>query len=169
MTTMKRQGRRSVPDDSYYVVKIRPVESNVGSLLLRSAKMIFAQWKETFETNGPTIMYTYPGLVIFLFSSVDAPVDKECTCNGHWFGGDHQRICTELCSFFTLRLTSLTRCSLTEIPTRTKVIAYFHTKVYENGGGSFHKMTDNGMETRNDFMESAVENVNSGYHKFFFS
>lgn len=114
----EKDSDRLIDASLYYIVNITIDDESFDATQL-CKKLAYLQNHEY-----PLVSYVYKNDVFLLFSSTD---DKE-----HQFNGSHQMICSEYASISTLETKIKAKCTIVEMDTRTKVVIYFQTKIYEN-------------------------------------
>ena len=116
---------RKIASNMYYIVCIHLESDSEGPSLVK--KLI----REDFEEDGtPLAAYTYFNDVYLVFSSL------EDTAGEHYLGGSHHKICSYFASTISRSKDMDVVCSIVELDSRTKVIVYFQTKIYENAKNS---------------------------------
>jgi hypothetical protein len=114
---------RKIPADSYYVVKI-VLDGDVDRALVVTTVKELA--RKNFDTDGrPLVAYTYGVSCYLLFSSLEG--------TQHFLGGSHHAIISFYASYFAKATGHNARCSIVELDSRTRILIYFQSKIYENG------------------------------------
>lgn len=105
---------RKIPSEKYYVVHIKiEKDQDVTSIA-----------KTILKTENALAAYVYQNEIYLLFSSVEK--------KGHNLGGSHQKICSDYASKISIETTSPTMVKIVELESRTMIMIYFQTKVFEN-------------------------------------
>ena len=112
---------RKIPSNMYYIISVSLEEGKVCSSLI---KKLIRQNYGGDET--PLICYAYSNVVYLLFSSLENPESE------HYLGGSHQKLCSYFSSMISREKSTNVVCSIIELDSRTKILVYFQTKVYEN-------------------------------------
>jgi hypothetical protein len=112
---------RKIPSDSYYVVVLKAL--NLTTDLTDFTKMML---KKKYVDQEFTLVcaYVYLNECHILFSSVE---DRS-----HEFGGSQQAICSDYVSTCVMHTSDKIICNIVEFESRSKIIVYFQTKVFEN-------------------------------------
>lgn len=111
---------KKIASNMYYIVYVRLENEREGPSLVK--KLI----KTKFDNDEmPLVAYTYSNDVYFLFSSLEN--SKE-----HFMNGSHHKICSYYASTIARERDMNVSCSIIELDSRTKILIYFQTKVYEN-------------------------------------
>jgi hypothetical protein len=112
---------RKIASNMYYIVCIHLETNSDGPSLIK--KLI----RQDFEGDGaPLAAYTYFNDVYLVFSSLEESKGE------HYLGGSHQKICSYFASSIARLIDMNIVCSIVELDSRTKVLVYFQTKIYEN-------------------------------------
>lgn len=112
---------RKIASNMYYIVCIHLEINSDGSSLAK--KLI----RQDFEGDGaPLAVYTYFNDVYLVFSSLEESKGE------HYLSGSHQKICSYFASSIARTIDMNIICSIVELDSRTKVLVYFQTKIYEN-------------------------------------
>jgi hypothetical protein len=119
---------RRIPSDLYYVIVIE-VSSDCDVLA------VVKGWLKDRPFHSALVAYVYHHEIYLLFSSVE---DKE-----HYLKGSHQALCSEYASLATLEFEGKTNVKIVELESRTKVLIYFQTKVFENSKRSAQSLSKN--------------------------
>lgn len=115
---------RKIAPTLYYIVCVRLENATEGTALIK--KLI----RTEFGGDGmPLAAYTYSKDVYFLFSSLDNSGDSTLE---HFMGGSHHKICSYYASTISRDRDMNVWCSIIELDSRTKVLIYFQTKIYDN-------------------------------------
>jgi len=107
--------------DKYFIVRIESLDTTID-LTDFTKKDILAK---TLLHTSIICGYVYYNTAYILYSSVDVN-------NGHFLDGSHQHICSHYASNCAIKTQKQAKCSLIEFDTRTKILAYFQTKIFEN-------------------------------------
>ncbi len=123
---------KKIVPEMYYIISLRIGDSEDGVVKQAekckngSISLIKKLIKKSFGEDGtPLVAYSYGCTIYFLFSSLD--ISKQ-----HFMDGSHHKICSFYASTLSREYDISVTCSIVELDTRTKVIVYFQTKVYEN-------------------------------------
>jgi hypothetical protein len=105
-----------VDPNSYYVVKVIFEDSTVNTTDIA---------KKTVNATEPATLVTYSfgNELYILFSSIE--------CGSHFLNGSHHGLCSHYTSEFVIEKGCKVSCSVVEIESRSKVLVYFQTKVYD--------------------------------------
>lgn len=112
---------RKVPSEKYYVLVVSLDASTPKQTIEECATTLVA----VNSTVTPSITYIYGSTIYYLYSAVDEKRE-------HLLGGSHQRLCSEFSSVASLISSCLTTTHIVELETRSRVIAYFCLKSFEN-------------------------------------
>lgn len=117
---------RRIPTESYYVVKVTldgAISTVAPTTLVTTIKELI---RKNFDTDGrPLVAYTYGTSCYILFSSLEG--------TQHFLGGSHHAIISFYASYFAKATGHNVRCSIVELDSRTRILIYFQSKIYENG------------------------------------
>jgi len=135
---------RKIPFNMYYIVCISLENSAECPGLVK--KLI----RQNFEGDGyPLAGYTYSNDVYLIFSSLESPE------NEHYLSGSHQKLCSYFSSTISRTKNMDVTCSIVELDSRTKVLVYFQTKIYENAkktiSGLLNNLSHKELETLSMF------------------
>lgn len=115
----------------YYVVRVG-LKVDTSEKIRNVAKIMA---KTVAGDDGkPLVVYTCDTEIYMLFSSLE----KNET---HHLKGSHHALCSFYSSMLSREHQCDVLCSIIEMDSRTKVIVYFQTKIYENAKRSLLKMT----------------------------
>jgi len=120
MLLCEHNSDHKVKPENYYVVRIELLDDS-GDLTEFAKKDIIAK-----HTMGEAIMcaYVYYNTAYILYSSTDT--------KPHYLSGSHHELCSHYASNSTMFTGYRSRCSIIEFESRTKILVYFQTKVFEN-------------------------------------
>lgn len=123
---------RKIERNMYYIVCIRLENKTSGPLLIK--KLI----RQNFDGDSlPLVGYVYSDYIYLLFSSLE-------DANGeHFNNGSHHKICSYFSSTISRSQDMNVECSIVELDSRTKVLVYFQTKIYENAKESIFSLLGN--------------------------
>ena len=121
-----------IASNLYYVVRI----VSTGDLTVDLAKTVAKSLAKTVagEDGKPLAVYSCDREIYLLFSSLEKNVS-------HNLKGSHHGICSFYASKMSRELDTDISCSIIELDSRTKVIVYFQTKIYENVKRKLLKMS----------------------------
>ncbi len=110
-----------VDPQKYYIVRIYALDTTIN-LIDFAKKDLHAKY-----IMGVNIVcaYVYRNIVYLLFSSVEPPAD-------HYLQGSHHQLCSHYASNTTKVMGSPVVCNIIEFDSRTKILVYFQTKVFQN-------------------------------------
>jgi hypothetical protein len=120
MVSCEHDSDHKVKSENYYIVRLELLDDTLD-LSEFAKKDIMAK-----HIMGEAIMcaYVYYNTAYILFSSTDTKL--------HYLGGSHHELCSHYASNATKFTGSQTRCNIIEFDSRTKILVYFQTKVFEN-------------------------------------
>lgn len=138
---IENSSKRVIPEECYYILHIKLLSATISE----HDKLLKNILTRPNVDHQACIVYISPfkDEVWLLFSCVQKP-------NFHNFKGCHQELCSYFASWMTVETGSLTKCWLTELNTRTKVIEYFHSVVFLN----MFKRAGNTFATIDDAIEA---------------
>jgi hypothetical protein len=119
---------RRIPADKYYIVFIELV----GTDSLTNTVKTFLKNRDEHRALA---VYVYENQAHLLFSSVEE--------GDHYLRGSHHAICSEYASLVTLEHKCSSRVKIVELDSRTVILVYFQTKVFENAKKSAHLLSKN--------------------------
>jgi len=112
---------RRIPSDMYYIVIVEIHDSkNLDDALAITAKKLL----KTKKDHQALVAYIYRNELYLLFSSVEG--------REHYLKGSHQSICSEYASFVSIEFGCKTNVRIVEIESRTGILVYFQTKIFDN-------------------------------------
>lgn len=118
---------RKIAYNMYYIISIE-LERESSSLIKKLIRKVYE------EDGMPLICYLYANNVYLLFSSLENPDTN------HFLGGSHHKLCSYFSSTISREKDMNVTCSIIEMDSRTKVLIYFQTKVYENTKRTVEKL-----------------------------
>lgn len=120
---------RHIPSDKYYVVFIELEAPSTKTTLASTVKMFL----KTRNDHRALAVYVYKNEAHLLFSSVEE--------GDHYLRGSHHAICSEYASLVTLEHHCKSRVKIVEMDSRTVILVYFQTKVFENAKRSAYSLS----------------------------
>ncbi len=154
MTDYESKSDHKVATDKYFIVKIECLNDSVDLTEFVKKDLRAKNLLRTSIICG----YVYYNVAYILYSSVDV-------ADVHFLNGSHQELCSHYASNSAMYNHSQTRCSLVEFDSRTKVLIYFQTKIYENMKTSLTYHSDGfvtATEATNLSFQEAIDKFNSG-------
>jgi hypothetical protein len=118
-----------VKREHYFIVKIELLDES-KDMSDFAKKDIIA--KHTMGENVVCV-YVYRNTIYILFSSTDT--------KPHYLDGSHQDLCSHYASNASIFMKCHTRCNVIEFESRTKILIYFQTKVFENTKNSIRRLS----------------------------
>lgn len=132
MTFYEDSSDRKIASNLYYTVRII-CKGDIESEKIRTTAKSLAK-TIAGDDGKPLAVYCYDKEMYLLFSSLEKN-------SSHHLNGSHHGICSFYASKLSQELKSDTVCSIVELDSRTKVIVYFQTKIYENVKRKLLKMS----------------------------
>lgn len=121
MLSYETSSDRKIPFNMYYIMCISLENSTECPGLVK--KLI----RQNFDGDSyPLAGYNYSNDIYLIFSSL------ESSENEHYLSGSHQKLCSYFSSTISRAKDTNVTCSIVELDSRTKVLVYFQTKIYEN-------------------------------------
>jgi hypothetical protein len=111
---------RRIPSDMYYVLLVEIADEVSGN----SVSNVVKGWLKNKKEHPILVAYVYRNSIGLLFSSVE---DRE-----HYLKGSHQALCSEYASLAAIEFQTKINVRIIELESRTKILVYFQTKVFEN-------------------------------------
>ena len=132
---------RHISPDMYYVVSIR-----LGATVLEDANIntFVKNMLKTRKTHRALVAYVYENEIHLLFSSVEG--------REHYAKGSHHAVCSEYASLLAMEFECMVDVKITELESRTLILIYFQTKVYDNAKKSAQKLS-NGNITKKEISQ----------------
>jgi len=118
----EEESDRCIPPESYYIIKfVLDARIDVDNIIRYGKEILLDK-----SNNIPLVFYSFGHDLYILFSSMEEDG------KAHYLQGRHHDLCSKYASHATLYFQYEVIARIVELTTRTKVLAYFHTKVYEN-------------------------------------
>lgn len=134
---------KKISPGSFYVIKIV-----IHSDEIQNIAKVFA--KEKVNIDGrPLVVYYYSDTIYLLFSSLENNLQ-------HHFVGSHHSLCSFYSSLISKTYQCDVKCSIIELDTKTKVLAYFHVKVYESTKKSLFQLANG------EIKDTEIDNLTLG-------
>lgn len=148
-----------IPKTNYFIIKLEcsnvftvELVEKLLNLKIDGVAPVFGFLYSVRSVNAVTSAgYSATQCVMLCFSSVGE-------AQHHIFNGDHHRIISFYVSHIALEYNFSTSCSIIDVGSRTKVVAYFHGYVFEN---LFKKISNSQSD---ETLEQAIEKF--GKEKF---
>ena len=109
-----------IPPDMYYVLFIE-ISGDASAI---SVAHTVKGWLKNKKEHQILVAYVYKNEIYLLFSSIE---DGE-----HYLKGSHQALCSEYASLAAMEFHSKINVRIIELESRTKILVYFQTKIFEN-------------------------------------
>jgi len=130
----EKNSDRKIAPDMYYIVCIelcKQTSTPSSSSSTNMVKNLLRTRKDHFALVG----YVYDKEIYLLFSSVGE--------GNHYLEGSHQAICSEYASMASIEFGCRCVVKIIELESRTMVLVYFQTKLFENAKRSAHLLSKN--------------------------
>lgn len=135
-----------VSKQNYYIVRLE-LHDDTKDITEFAKKDVVAK----YAMNQSVICaYVYFNTAYILFSSVDDTVD-------HYLHGSHQALCSHYASNAALYHGCHVTCNIIELTSRTKVLVYLQTKVFENTKKSLRKLSNITISKKETFQLTQSE------------
>lgn len=121
IATHEENSDRRIVSDMYYIIFIELSDEQKNT---SDTSSVVKTWLATRNEHRALAAYVYKNELYLLFSSVEG---KE-----HYLKGSHQALCSEYASIATLQFGCKVSVRIIEIESRTRILVYFQTKIFEN-------------------------------------
>jgi hypothetical protein len=124
---------KKVPPRSCYVVRMV-----IHSDEVQNIAKIFCKEKIDVD-DRPLAVYYYSDTIYLLFSPLESNLQ-------HHFSGSHHSLCSFYSSLISKKYQCDVKCSIIELDTKTKVLTYFHVKIYESTKKTLFQLANGGIK-----------------------
>ena len=125
---------RHISHDMYYIVTIELSEEPKSTAIVSG---MVKGWLMTRKEHQALVAYVYRNEIYLVFSSVED--------TGHYLKGSHQALCSEYASLAALQFGCKVNVKIIEIESRTRILIYFQTKIFENAKKSALGLSKNSI------------------------
>lgn len=126
--TEQNSNHKVVPEN-YFVVRVEILKDDIDMTEFAKKDLVAKKILRTSVLCG----YVYKNVYTVLFSSTE---------DNHYLDGSHHELCSHYASNAAIFTKSQARCTITELESRTKVLIYFQTKIFENMKTSIIKLSN---------------------------
>jgi hypothetical protein len=135
-----------IASSMYYIIFIRLGKNVDCSGLLKTLI------RQKYDGDGyPLAGYTYSNEIYLIFSSLEDSKEE------HYLSGSHQKLCSYFASSISRSKDTDVECSVIEIDSRTKILIYFQTKIYENAKKTISSLLKGKIEKKDVAILSMFE------------